>query len=66
MTKLERIEHQVQSLSPEELADFRRWFAEYDAAQWDRQFERDVADGKLDALRVQALEEHQANRTTEL
>ena len=37
-------------MSAEELAAFRAWFEQYDADQWDRQIEADVASGKLDAL----------------
>jgi len=50
MTKVEQIEHEVQSLTGDELGDFRSWFAEFDARVWDRQFEDDVQSGKLDAV----------------
>jgi hypothetical protein len=48
------------------LADFRKWFASYDAAVWDQQFERDVKAGKLDALRDEALAEHATQKTRDL
>ena len=35
---VEEIERAVRKLSPEELAAFRAWFAEFDAEVWDRQF----------------------------
>ena len=66
MSKIESLESLVAALTPAELADFRRWFAEFDAAAWDRQFETDVAAGKLDALAEQALAAHAAGRTTKL
>ena len=66
MTKLQRIEQDVESLSPEELADFRKWFQSYDAALWDQQLDRDANTGKLDTLRDEALAEHDAQRTREL
>lgn len=59
MTKVEELEKEVQSLTPEELASFRNWFAEYDWQAWDRQLEADVAAGKLDRLAAEALAEHQ-------
>ena len=65
MSKLEAIEKKVSGLSPEELSKFRRWFAEFDAAAWDRQIERDVKAGKLDALADEALREHAAGKSTE-
>ncbi|MBF2077904.1 MAG: hypothetical protein IGR76_05140 [Synechococcales cyanobacterium T60_A2020_003] len=48
MSNLQEIEQAVRRLSVEELANFRVWFAEFDAAVWDRQFEEDVAAGRLD------------------
>jgi hypothetical protein len=42
MSKLEAIEKRVSGLSAEELSEFRRWFAEFDAAAWDRQIEREA------------------------
>lgn len=53
-------------LSPQELAAFRAWFAEYDAKLWDDQFERDVAAGRLDALAAEALEDLREGRCTDL
>jgi len=50
MGRVEDIEQQVQALSPEELAQFRAWFLEFHWAAWNRQLERDVRAGKLDAL----------------
>jgi hypothetical protein len=50
MSKVEQIEGQIKELSSEELTAFRRWFAEFDAEVWDRQFETDVKAGKLVSL----------------
>jgi hypothetical protein len=38
-----------------ELAEFRRWFAEFDGKASDRQIEQDAAAGKLDQLAAEAL-----------
>lgn len=64
MSKIEQLEQQVQSLSKEELAQFREWFLEFDWAMWDRQLERDVAAGKLDALADKALRDHASGKST--
>lgn len=66
MGKIEALERQVQALSSEELAAFRRWFAEFDAEIWDQQFEADVKAGKLDALAEKALRAHAAGQSTKL
>jgi hypothetical protein len=55
MNEIERIEQEIQALSPAELARFRAWFLEYDWAAWDRQLERDVKAGRLDYLAEKAL-----------
>jgi len=66
MGTIEKIEQDVQALSPDELAQFRAWFLEYDWAAWDRQIERDAASGRLDDLAAKALRDHAAGKTTPL
>jgi len=66
MTRLDEIESAVSQLSPDDLARFRDWFAEFDARQWDQQFEQDVRDGKLDQLAEQALDHLQSDRCSPL
>jgi hypothetical protein len=66
MSKLEELEQKVQALSPEELAQFREWFLEFDWGAWDRQLERDVRAGKLDALAEKALRDHVEGKTKPL
>jgi hypothetical protein len=66
MSKVENLEKQIRQLSPEELAEFRRWYADFDAELWDRQFEADVKAGKLDALAERALRAHEAGQSTKL
>jgi len=66
MSTIEEIESAVEKLNKEELKSFRSWFAQHDAAQWDAQFESDVASGKLDSLAAEAIAEFKAGKTTEL
>jgi hypothetical protein len=66
MSKIEELEQKIQALSPEELAQFREWFLEFDWAAWDRQLERDVRAGKLDAMAEKALRDHAAGKTKPL
>jgi len=66
MKNLDRIEQQIQALSPEELAAFRTWFLEFDWAAWDRQLERDSVDEKLDHVIDTARAEHEAGHTKPL
>jgi hypothetical protein len=55
MGNVKAIEKAVEALPPAELAEFRRWFAEFDAAAWDTQIEQDARGGKLDQLAAEAL-----------
>jgi hypothetical protein len=66
MSTIQEIERAVVGLSPEELAEFRAWFLEFDAAGWDRQFEQDAATGRLDSLAEEALADLRAKRTRPL
>lgn len=66
MSRVDRIEGEVQNLSAEELKAFRDWFARFDAAAWDEQIDADAANGKLRALADRALEDHDAGRSTVL
>ena len=50
MSKVERLENDVRTLTMEELAAFREWFREFDADAWDREIETDALEGKLDDL----------------
>ena len=63
MSRVEKIETEIQQMSSDELALFRAWFADFDAAVWDRQIEADAASGKLDAIADQALRDHEAGRS---
>jgi hypothetical protein len=66
MSSVKEIESAVARLSPQELSAFRTWFADFDAEAWDRQFEADVAAGRLDALGDEALRDLDQGRCTDL
>ena len=65
MGTVKEIEDAFQKLSEAELAAFREWFAEFDAAAWDRQIEDNIAAGRLDSLANEALGDLRAGRCTE-
>jgi len=51
---VKELEKAVAQLSPEELAEFRAWFQDYDMDEWDRQIARDSESGRLGKLIEQA------------
>jgi len=65
MSGVNEIEAAVLRLTPAELEAFSAWFAEFDAAAWDRQMEDDVAAGRLDALADEAVADLRAGRCTD-
>lgn len=66
MSSVKEIECAVARLSGAELSAFRGWFADFEAAAWDRQFEKDVSAGRLDALGDEALRDLREGRCTDL
>ena len=54
MENVRSIEEAVEALPPAELAEFRRWFTDFDAAAWDRQIEADVENGRLGRFAAEA------------
>ncbi len=63
---VQELETAVTRLEPDDLARFAKWFEEFQADEWDRRFEADVAAGRLDALGRQADEDFEAGRATAL
>jgi hypothetical protein len=66
ITPVSEIERAVSRLSTEDLTCFRKWFEQFDAQKWDRQFEADVKAGRLDRIAEQALADYVAGNVQEL
>ena len=66
MSEVHEIEAAILRLSPEALAKFREWYAEFDADLWDRQIERDADRGCLDGMATEALRDLNEGRCTDL
>jgi hypothetical protein len=63
---IEDIEKAIAELPPDQLAQFRAWFEEFDAARFDQKIERDAAAGKLDGLAERAIEDYRKGRARKL
>ena len=66
MPNVKAIEEAVKALSLQDLATFRRWFADFDSAAWDRQIQQDLADGKLNDLIAEAAADYETGHAREL
>ena len=64
MSAVLELEQAVPQLPPKELARFRKWFEEFDAKVWDRQFEQDAKSGKLDKPANRAIADFRAGKFT--
>jgi len=65
MSAVHQLEEAVRKLSDEERIAFRAWFAEFDAEEWDRQFEADVNAGRLDWLIEETRQDLRDGRCTD-
>ena len=63
---IEDLKQAVAKLPPDDLARFRAWFEEFDAARLDQKIERDAKAGRLDRLAAQALDDLRKGRTRDL
>jgi hypothetical protein len=66
MITVQEIESAIEHLPKSKLSQFRLWFDEFDARQWDKRLELDAKTGKLDVLADAALSDLKENRCKEL
>lgn len=64
MTKLEKIEREIESLDPKEMRALAEWFADLREKLWERDIEAGIPE--IDALAEQAIKEHRAGKSTPL
>ena len=55
MTGVTELQKTILDLSETEYTELRRWLRDQDWERWEREFDEDVRDGKLDALAADAL-----------
>jgi hypothetical protein len=62
VTEIEKLEEQIENLSPADLTKLRAWFFERDARLWDQLIEVDVKAGKLDGMVAEGLADLEAGK----
>ncbi|MEG3970383.1 MULTISPECIES: hypothetical protein [unclassified Microcoleus] len=55
MLTIEQIENAILQLPPNKIGELLEWFLNLDYQRWDVQLEKDIAEGKLDALAAEAI-----------
>ena len=63
---VEEVEKAVAELPLDQLRKFRAWYEEFDSNAWDEQIEKDIDEGKLNALAEAAIKEHKTGKTKKL
>ena len=63
---VEDIEKAIAKLLPDQLAQFRVWFEEFDSALFHQKIRRDAVSGKLDRLAEQTIDDLRKGRAREL
>ena len=66
MLQLPDIIKEVAGLPKVQLKEFRSWFEKFDAPEWDNQFEKDVASGKLDGIANRAVSDFKKGKFKKL
>ena len=57
---VKEIETAIMRLPPPDFSELRAWFENYAAQMWDRQIEKDLKAGRLDALLTEVDREYEA------
>jgi len=66
MPTITEIKKFIKNLSDEEFNSFADWFQKLDEERWDRELEKDIAEGRLDDIAQEALNEYNSKKCTEL
>ncbi|MBD2776653.1 hypothetical protein [Iningainema tapete] len=66
MLTLEQIESAILQLPSDELQQLVEWLADLDYQRWDEQLEKDIADGKLEALAQEAISDYETGHCQEI
>jgi len=65
-SRIQAAEKLIRELSPEELSQFARWFADFQDRLWERQIAKDSKAGRLDPLIEKARKDFEAGLAKEL
>jgi hypothetical protein len=60
MSTLEEIEAAILKLPSDEFQQLMQWFFDLNYQRWDKQLEKDIADGKLEDLAQEAIADFEA------
>ena len=66
MLTIEQIENAILQLPPNQIGELLEWFLNLDYQRWDVQLEKNIAEGKLDALAAEAIADFESGNYREI
>lgn len=66
MLTIEQIENAILQLPPNKMGELLEWFLNLDYQRWDVQLEKNIAEGKLDALAAEAIADFEIGNYREI
>ena len=66
MLSIEQIENAILQLPPNQIGELLEWFLNLDYKRWDVQLEKDISEGKLDALAAEAIADFDSGNYREI
>ena len=66
MESIDKIKSAITHLPDKEFDTFVDWFEKFEEERWDKELEKDIAEGKLDNLADEALNEFDSEKCSEL
>ena len=66
MTTISEIKKTIVHLPENEFNSFADWFQKLEEEKWDKELEKDIAEGKLDNFAKEALNEFKSGKCKEL
>ena len=66
MSTIQEVEQAILGFAPDQRAEFDAWYANLQAAEWDRRFEQDVTAGRFEQLADELRAEIRAGRARAL
>ena len=66
MLTIEQIENAILQLPSNKIGELLEWFLNLDYQRWDVQLDKDIAEGKLDALAAEAIADFESGNYREI
>jgi hypothetical protein len=66
MGSIDEIKSAIIHLPEKEFNSFVDWFRKFEEERWDKELKKDIAEGKLESLANEALNEFDAGKSSEL